>query len=158
MRVLSSNILLNLALVEEDMKKLHLDSEYKHRFILFHLPTETLDSRVINWRNVEWEKVVKLTASLRGIEHVVDMEGKTNFKGFMNFRWGGEDHQYDPATKKYLGARKIDEWTIGWTDGENCYLKYIHFKTGKLLQETVEPLSKYKSHIHTRLAPKLIKG
>lgn len=127
------------------MKKLHLDSEYRNRYIEFHLSDGTVDdSRHKNWREVDWEKVTKLVARLNGHEHVID-NNQDGFKFFMNFRWGGLDH--DLVDGK-LVPRKIHIWTIGWTDGETCYLQDIDFFTGKKVNYYKEKLKIFEGHIH----------
>lgn len=129
------------------MRKLHLDSEYRNRWIEFHLANGTVeDSRLKNWRQVAWNQVVCLSAHLLDQVHKVDCKG-INFKAFMNFRWGGREPTYDDKGQ-YVKHRDIKIWTIGWTDGEKCFLKDIDFYTGKFIKDYVELLSQFKGHIH----------
>jgi hypothetical protein len=126
-------------------KTLHLDSVYRNRWIEFHLENRKIeDSRKINWRNVEWEKVDKIIVKMCGEVHHFDKQNKENFKCFMNFRWSGED---------WLKGKKftIDIWTIGWTDGVWCYLTDINFTTGKIVNYYKAPLKEFKAHIHPRI-------
>ena len=129
------------------MKKLHLDSEYRNRWIEFYLVNGTMeDSRLKNWREVKWGDVVQLTAHLLSYVYVVNCKGP-GFLAFMNFRWGGQEALYN-EDKKYIGHRKIKIWTIGWTDGDKCFLKDIDFYTGKLIKEYVTSLFQFEAHIH----------
>ena len=129
------------------MRKLHLDSEYRNRWIEFHLADGTVeDSRLKNWRQVAWDQVVCLSAHLLDQVHEVDCKG-TYFKAFMNFRWGGQEAIHD-CNGKYLGHKKINIWTIGWTDGHLCFLKDIDFYTGQLIKDYVDRLVQFKGHIH----------
>ena len=64
----------------------------------------------------------------------------------MNFRWGGQKAMYDGG--KYIGHRSIKIWTIGWTDGERCFLKDIDFRTGKLVKDYIAPLFQFAGHVH----------
>jgi hypothetical protein len=132
---------------EEQMSKLHLDSEYRNRWEEFHLADGTImDSRQINWREVAWDQVVKITAHLRGNVYEVDNSGP-GFRAFMNFRWAGMEAQYD-KNKKYMGHKKINSWVIGWTDGVLCFQKNIDFKTGLLIEECRSPIQQFIGHIH----------
>ena len=132
------------------MKKLHLDSEYRNRWVEFHLANGTVeDSRLKNWRQVAWDQVVCLSAHLLEHVHQVDCKGP-HFKAFMNFRWGGREAIY-ADDGQYAGHARIKIWTIGWTNGRDCFLKDIDFYTGKLIKEYVASLSQFKGHIHPRV-------
>ena len=127
-------------------KKLHLDSEYRKRWEEFlHADGTVDDSRKVNWRNVRWDDLIKITAYVNGQIHEVTAK-HDKFRFFMNFRWNGKKAIYENGV--YKEHKPINEWTIGWTDGVNSYLKYIDFYTGNLIKETVEPLEKHKIHIH----------
>ncbi len=131
-------------------KELHLDNEYRRRWELFYLEDGTIkDSREINWRDVEWDKVVKVTIFMEGKEYSVKKKG-LRFKGFMNFRVGGKIAQYDEKGK-YKGHKNIHEWVIGIIKGKSCSLMYIDFYTGNLIKETTEEISNLKNHIHPKL-------
>lgn len=124
---------------------LALDSEYRNRWQLFHLADGTIkDSRLINWRHVDWEKVVKIEMYIRDKMHSVDCK-HPDFRFFMNMRHAG-------ITWKDGKKVKINEWCIGWTDGRNAFLKDVDFKTGELVKEYVVPLFHLKRHIHPRVA------
>jgi len=127
------------------------DSEYRRRWEEYHLANgKILNSCNINWRQVEWEKVVKIVASVEGQRHEVTPAEKTNFQFFMRFRWGGQEAQFDKEGK-FSGHKPINIWTIGWADGENCYLRDIDFYTGNMIKEYEAPLAQFKQHIHPRL-------
>ena len=138
------------------MKKLHLDSEYRNRHIEFHLANGTIeDSRLKNWRHVAWDQVVYLSAYLCGQKHTVDCRGP-GFKAFMNFRWGGQEATFD-SNGKYSGHKPIKIWTIGWTDGRNCFLKDIDFYTGKFTKGYITPIFRFRGHIHPAVKDRLMK-
>ena len=129
------------------MKKLHLDSEYRNRWIEFHLADGTIeDSRFKNWRQVAWDRVIKIKAFLRGNVHTVDC-CSPDFLTFLNFRWGGQESTYN-KDKIFTGYKPIKTWTIGWTDGSNCFLKDIDFYSGKIIKIYVAPLSEFMEHLH----------
>jgi hypothetical protein len=129
------------------MERLHLDSEYRNRWIEFYLADGTVeDSRLKNWRHVAWRQVVSITAYLQGHSYSVDCEG-LGFKTFMNFRWGGQEARYDELGR-YTGIKPIGIWTIGWTDGKDCFLKDIDFYTGQFIKDYKTPLSQFKTHLH----------
>ena len=129
------------------MKKLHLDSEYRNRWLEFHLADGIIeDSRLKNWRHVVWGQVVFMVAHLLDYTHNVDCKG-LGFKTFMNFRWGGQEATYD-ISGKYIGHKAIKIWTIGWTDGTDCFLKDIDFYTGELIKDYIASLSQFTCHIH----------
>lgn len=139
------------------MPTLHLDSEYKNRYELFYLDDGTVkDSRQINWRNVEWDKVVKIVAHLRGNAYEVDNTG-LGFCAFMNFRWGGAEAMHSEKGK-YLGHKKIHIWTIGWTDGVMCFLKNIDFKTCQFIDERVSPIGIFIGHVHPAVHQQVFGG
>jgi hypothetical protein len=128
------------------------DDEYRARWVDFHMADgTTVDSRRTNWRNVEWEKVVGLSMHIRDIVHAVDCKNKPTFKGFMNFRQVRYDAQYD-INGKYTHHKRLYTWIIGWTDGEDCYLKEIDFKMGTIVEEYKQPLRENEAHIHPRIA------
>lgn len=129
----------------------HLDSEYRRRWEEYHLANgEVINSCNINWRQVEWEKVVRLVASVEGHRYEITPIEKTNFKFFMRFRWGGQEAKFN-SNGKFKGYKKINIWTIGWSDGEKCYLRDIDFYTGNLIKKYETPLTQFKQHIHPRV-------
>jgi len=118
---------------------LELHSEFRDRYILFHMADgTTLDSRLINWRRVDWPCVVKLDARLRGRTTVVDCN-HLGFKFFLNFK-----------VNRIEGPTSFVHWVIGWTDGEIAHLTAINFKTGKVAATYTQPLSHMEGHIHPR--------
>ncbi len=137
------------------MKKLHLDSEYRDRWIEFHFADGTIeDSRLKNWRQVAWEQVIFIVAHLLGHSYSVDCKGP-GFKTFMNFRWGGKEATHD-TSGKYIGHKAIKIWTIGWTDGIDCFLKDIDFYTGKLIKNYRTSLSQFKAHLHPDVVARVL--
>ena len=136
------------------MRKFHLDSEYRSRWVEFHLSDGTIeDSRLKNWRQVAWNQVIKIKAFLRGNIHVVDCNNP-NFLTFLNFRWGGQEANYD-KNKIFIGYKPIRIWTIGWTDGVNCFLKDIDFYSGKIIKTHIAPLSEFTEHLHPIIVNKV---
>lgn len=125
---------------------LHLDSEYRHRYQEYYLATgDVVDSRKYNWRSCEWERVIKIITYIRNQKFIFSCENKPNFKFFMNFRWAG---------KQAIGNNKFKDikiWTVGYSDGINCYLEDYDFKLGVKLKEYVTSLSDFKGHIHPRI-------
>jgi len=131
------------------MKKLHLDSEYRRRWQEYHTADgKVFDSRIVNWRNVEWEKVIQIDTYMNSHKHSVNCNDP-RFRFFMCFRWGGQEPIYKHGI--YEKHRKVKIWTIGWTDGIECYLKDICFYTGKFIKDYVAPLQEFKMHIHPRI-------
>lgn len=125
----------------------HLDSEYRDRWEEFYLKDGTVeDSRLKNWRDVAWNDVIKITVYIKNCVHTVNSIGP-GFKAFMNFRWGGMEAIFDEEGK-YLEHRAIKIWTVGWTDGEKCFLKDIDFYTGVLIKNYVTSLEQFKMHLH----------
>lgn len=128
---------------------MHLDSEYRRRWQEYHTADgKVFDSRVINWRQVEWEKVVKVDTYMNNRKHSISCQDP-RFKFFMNFRWGGRKPYYkDGVFKEY---KPIKIWTIGWCDGKTCYLEDVDFFTGDSTKTYTAPLSEFKGHIHPRV-------
>lgn len=132
-------------------KEMHLDSMYKRHWEEYHLSDGRIeDSRVKNWRNVEWEKVVRVVFHLRGYRYEIDCKNKPTFVGFMRFRCGGSEPTYKLG--KFTGRKKIHTWVLGWTDGDKCFLKEVDFYTGLEIRTYVQPLAQLKGHIHPRLS------
>jgi hypothetical protein len=122
---------------------LELHSELRDRYILFHLADGSVrDSRVINWRRVEWEQVVKIVAHVRAHDHVVDCSGP-GFKFFLNYKTVQVCRVGDQTRQKLF-------WEIGWTDGERAFLQRIDYKTGTA-EKHIEALSSIPGHIHPRV-------
>jgi len=129
------------------MRKLHLDSEYRNRWEEFCLIDGTIeDSRLKNWRDVAWGDVIQITVHMIGHTHVVDCK-VPDFKAFMNFRWGGQEAIF-ADDGRYVGHAPIKIWTVGWTDGKDCFLKDVDFYTGKLIKNYVASLSQFINHLH----------
>lgn len=131
------------------MKYLHLDSEYRRRWQEYHTAAgKTFDSRVINWRNVEWEKVIQIDTYMNNQKHSVKCNDP-RFKFFLCFRWGGQEPIYKNGVfEKY---KPIKIWTVGWSDGKTAFLKDICFYTGNFMKNYTAPLSEFKMHIHPRI-------
>jgi hypothetical protein len=126
----------------------HLDSEYRDRWEEFYLANGTVeDSRLKNWREVAWDQVIQITVHMVGHTYTVNCKD-LRFKAFMNFRWGGFGFMLDESGVKKDKREPINIWTIGWTNGETCYLKDIDVLTGKLIKNYTAPLSQFKAHIH----------
>lgn len=127
---------------------LHLDSEYRDRWEEFYLTNGTVeDSRLKNWREVAWSKVIQITVHMVGHAYTVNCK-HPGFKAFMNFRWGGFGFMLDASGRKKDTREPINIWTIGWTDGKNCFLKDIDALTGKFIKDYIMPLSQLSGHIH----------
>ena len=138
-----------------EVKKLHLDSEYRRRWETFTLEDGTVeDSRVKNWRDVEWEKVKEIQVSIEGKTHSLSSEGKENFKGFLNFRYFRKSVELG-NNLKFKGQKIIQWWVIGWTDGINCFLHSFDFYTGEKVKECTMPIEAVSGHIHSRLGLKV---
>ena len=137
------------------MKKLHLDSEYRNRWEEFCLSDGTVeDSRLKNWREVAWNRVTKVTVHILEQVHTVDNSGQS-FLAFMNFRWGGHEAIFSDDGQ-YVGHMPIKIWTIGWTDGKECFLKDIDFYAGNLIKDYVAPLSQFACHLHPAVKDKVL--
>lgn len=131
------------------MKYLHLDSEYRRRWQEYHTADgKTFDSRLINWRQVEWEKVIRIDTYMENQKHSVSCTDP-RFRFFMCFRWGGQEPVYKHGV--YQKHRKIKIWTIGWADDSKAHLKDICFYTGAHIKDYTAPLAEFKMHIHPRI-------
>lgn len=138
----------------QQKQKLHLDSEYRRRWEIFTLDDGTIeDSRVKNWRDVEWEKVKEIQVNIEGKTHSLSGEGKENFKGFLNFRYYQRLAELGD-NRKFKGHKIIQWWIIGWTDGKDCFLQSFDFYTGDKVKEWTMPIEAVKGHIHPRLGLK----
>ncbi len=131
------------------MKLLHLDSEYRRRWQEYHTADgKIFDSRLINWRQVEWEKVIRIDTYMNNQKHSVSCSDP-RFRFFLNFRWGGQEPVYKHGV--FETQKKIKIWTVGWADDSIAHLKDICFYTGDNIKEYLAPLSEFKMHIHPRI-------
>ena len=127
----------------------HLDSEYKRHWEEFTLDDgQVLDSRQINWRDVEWDRVVKIVVKIKGKVHEFDFTKEEGFVGYMNLRWAGREWINNIP-------RKINIWTIGWTDGVTCFLNDIQFKTGEFLKQYTMSVKELHRHVHPAIKDKI---
>jgi len=134
---------------------LHLDSEYRNRWEEFYLSDGTIeDSRQKNWREVHWASVEKIVVHIKDKTHEVKNDGK-DFKGFLNFRWGGQEAVY-AEDKTYIGHKPIKIWTVGWTNGNVCFLTDIDFFTGEVMKHYTAPLEQFKNHLHPDIKDKVL--
>lgn len=125
----------------------HLDSIYRNRYEEFFLDDGTkLDSREINWRDVEWNHVRRILVRMNWHDYEF-MDNHPAFKGFMNFRWGGSIAQYNEK-KEYIGHKDVKVWTVGWTDGKKHYLTDIDFHSGEKIREYEAPYEEFINHVH----------
>lgn len=121
-----------------------LDSEYRARWEEYHMADGTVkDSRYTYWRDVAWERVVKLVVNVRGNRFEETMQ--PGHKAFIRYR----TQTRDPLRGKR--SRIDNHWVLGWTDGKQCFMREVNFKTGELTRAFVEPLAKNKSHLHPRI-------
>lgn len=120
-----------------------LDNIYRDKWQEYRLADgRTFDSRQTNWRDAEWEKVISVTTYIKGARHKIGLADKPGFIAFMVFRWGG----FDGAK-----MRPINIWTVGWTNGNECFLQDIDFKTGAVEKQYVAPLKQFAGHLHPRI-------
>ena len=125
---------------------LSLDNTYRKRYQEYLLATgEVANSRKINWRQVEWEKVIGIKTYIRDNCFYVTCQNQPEFKFFMNFRWAGREVI---AKDKF---KQIQIWTVGWSDGVKCFLEDYDFKLGIKIKDYVLPLRELKGHIHPRI-------
>jgi hypothetical protein len=124
------------------IKALHLDSEYSRHWQEYYTSDGKMyDSRFVNWRQVDWEKVVRIDTNIKGNNHSINCN-HSSFLFFMCFRWGGKHNK-----------KPIHIWTTGWTDGIKCFLTDIDFHTGIVIRNYESRLSNFNSHIHPRCLP-----
>ena len=135
------------------MRYLALDSEYDKTpaWEMYHLSDGTVkDSRLVNWRRVEWEKVVRIEVFIKNMKHVFDCKDKPSFLFFMRFR-----KLRSTTTTRYdgKGRKRIykNPWVIGWSDGQRCYLTEIDFDTGNVIKRFTCNLQEYPSMVHPRV-------
>jgi hypothetical protein len=126
------------------MKQLHTDDIYRDRWQEYTLADgRVFDSRQVNWRLVEWEKVVQIVTYLRDKKYLTHCKNP-GFRFFVIYRWAGR-------TWENGKPRQIREWAVGWSDGERCFMTDLDFKLGHVTRQYVVPVSQVRKHIHPRL-------
>lgn len=134
----------------EPGRYLHLDKEYTNHYCLFFLNDGTIeDSRVKNWREVEWEKLDKIVVNIKGKTIEINPH-PSNHKFFLYFRKYGFHKVYD-ANNPEGRFEHIRIWTVGVTDGAEAFLYDIDFHTGEVLQVYNSALAEHLGHIHPRI-------
>lgn len=125
---------------------LALDNIYRNKYLEFECFGETYSSKNINWRQLPWVAVNKITVHLRSKTYVHDKENCPNFKFFLNFRWGGQE----PLIKNgaISGHKKIDIWTIGYYNGIECVLIDYDFHTCNMIRRYTAPITEFIPHVH----------
>jgi len=122
----------------------YLDCIYRNRWQGYHLANGAVaDSRQVYWRNVDWPQVIQVTTHINGKTYATHCK-QPDFKFFIVYRWGGHEWQ---DSKKI----KIQEWAVGWSNGVNCFMTDIDFKTGAMKKQYVVPVEKVKNHIHPKV-------
>lgn len=106
-----------------------------------------LDSRVINWRQVQAELVVKISMTIRSHEYGV-LPG-IGHKGFVTYRTKGYTWGKDHNGKEV--KKTTNTWLIGWADEIFAHMLEADFQTGLIINRFNEPLKKIETHIHPRL-------
>jgi len=114
-----------------------LDNIYKNRWQEYYLADgRKFDSREIYWRVLPWNQVVQIITYIRDKKYLTHSK-HPDFKFFVIYRWAGID-----------ARKEINEWAVGWSNGKNCFMTDIDFKTGKIVRQYVVPVNKVKGHIH----------
>ena len=125
------------------MKQYPLDSCYRGRWQEYYTADgRKYDSREIYWRLVPWQHVVEIRTYIRDKVYLTHCK-HANFRFFVVYRWGGwtwEAGQEEP--------KKINEWAVGWSDGEKCFMTDIDFKTGEIVRQYVVLVEEVQHHIH----------
>jgi len=115
-----------------------LDNIYRNRWQEYYLANgRKFDSREIYWRMLPWNQVVKIVTYINNKKYLVH-SNHPNFKLFVVYRWAGYD------SKKGV----INEWAVGWSDGKNCFMTDINFKTGEIVKQYIVNVNKIKGHIY----------
>lgn len=126
------------------MKQFHLDSQYRNRWQEYHLASGKVeDSRQVYWRHVDWSQVVQVTTRIDGKTYITHCK-HPDFKFFVVYRWGG--HEWIQNKKK-----PIKEWAVGWSNGVNCFMTDIDFKTGQIKNQYVVPVGQVANHLHPKI-------
>lgn len=116
---------------------MHLDSEYRRRWELYHTKHKVYDSRITNYKEISG-KAIKIEAHVEHQTYTVDTK-HPGCKGLIRWRWGGWD---------WVDGKKviINIWCIGWYNSKTCYMKEIQFSDGSM-QEKEYPLQEFKVHL-----------
>ena len=114
---------------------MHLDSEYRRRWELYHTSDGIYDSREINWKQIPRDKVTQIEAHVESqVYSVYASQGS-----LIRWRFGGQEW-VDGV------FHKINTWCIGWTDGVTCFIKEIEFKDGSMTEREY-PYDQFKKHL-----------
>ena len=125
----------------------HLDDIYNNRWQEYHLFDGTVkDSRMIHWRQVQWEDVVKIVACIRTFRH--EFHPGNDHRGFITYRSSGMEFVGQGEARIAQGMRS---WFIGHLSESHAHVTEINFQTGRVKGKEVIPIKDVESHIHPRL-------
>lgn len=128
---------------------MHTDSCYRQRYQIYHVPGKQWDSRHVNWRTVKWEDVIQIDTIIRDNKHSFELRDKPYSLGFLCFRWAGAHKVFNNGKPEDMPIRI---WTVGYIfQTGKCLLTDIDFKTGNVIKQYDDHVSRYSSHVHPRL-------
>jgi len=115
-----------------------LDNCYRRRWELYTTELCVYDSRQTNYKEIE-EEVIQIETNVEGKVYIINKFDHDTCKGLIRWRFGGQ---------KWINniLVKIDEWCIGWHDGEICHMKCIQFKDGSMIEKDFD-LKEYEAHL-----------
>ncbi|MFA5692898.1 MAG: hypothetical protein WC907_04710 [Acholeplasmataceae bacterium] len=123
------------------MEVFALDNVYRNRYQEYYFADGVVaDSREKYWRLLEWDRVVAVVTYIREKKYLTHCK-HSDFKFFVVYRWGGQEWRE--------GTRhKVQEWAVGWSNGELSFMTDIHFKTGEIVRQYVVPNTEIAGLIH----------
>ena len=127
---------------------LELDSEFRNRYRLYHMADGSVrDSRLINWRRIDWDRVIKIELFMHNMTYTFGIE-EPGFQFFLNMK----SYEYNPQTKKdgkvIKDCRRSVSWINGWSDGKTAHLTEVDGKTCQVIRKYTKPLKDMESHVH----------
>ena len=127
-----------------------LDYMYNGKHVEYELDDgQTFTSNETPWRDLPWNRVVKITVVIRQKRYVFE---RGTSEGFLNVRYGGRDKEWFERDGELAWRwKQIHTWVIGLIKDGMVELTEIDFKTGDILRKAVEPVSTFKKHIHPDL-------
>lgn len=116
-----------------------LDSEYRNRHLEFYGNGICVDSRLVNWKNVNLHSLDKIAMKIGKMVYEIERKNcPSSFVEFIHFRSAGVEN-----------SKPLHTWTIGWTNGVSEFLIEADFHTGRFLRSFKQPvLSDQPTHRH----------
>lgn len=127
----------------------HLDDIYRWQWKEFHFADGTIkDSRQVHWRQLPWERVVKVVLCIKGRRYEIN-PGKRIHNGFICYTNKYFLTRLDIRGNPFRATKRA--WVAGYLTETHANMIEVAFKSGLFMRRIRVPISEVESHVHPRL-------